>query len=966
MKNPGKNNLFIAEAERILALKVAQKVNGLGGYGPGGEAIYFDHPVNCPSVLVDSCRNAKATFMSNGSVGFEVKLENGMDVHVLDSTYDIAEKRETGLPSSNVWIHVAAGRKKYIASLMNPAINVNCPAVKIKLVKQGDPDRSYWYCSWFRPEAGLEFAAVVKLCFTYTVDGPAVSRDIYVKNLGRKKLSSQLFTYFQLHGTQRFVYNKEAWYDIGQPVSNTEIVMNANVPYSDILQIKRLSSVVMGAKAVDATCDQVSFVGKTTNSASLPQAVLNGKMLKGGAGKKLNRFATAAIGANQFALNLAKERSAVVSQSLLYLQNTAVTEAFRALSSYEAPTYVAMSKSFEKAARAVIARTIGPLEIMALRRGVVEEKVHPDFEIQIPDQKVISFYANSVWMTVKELYENCRAHGAKLADGIELGTRDRGQDMWPKMKEDPGRVRADLIHVMGMMYWLTDENLDGKRNLTLPQKLHGMFPRQYPSAWFDRSKEVMCDNRPYADSPLWLVNSIMMYIRETGDDSILHEEVTTVRLTNPEDPVHSGIIGHDRRQTLLEAALGALHCFERLADDSPYGMAQIMYGDWCDPVDMFGVDQVGAAGRRGHGRGVHSRLSAHLFLSLVETIDTLRVDAVAEKLREAGKLPDIKRLESFASRLRENVVRWAFENDADKAMPGFVSVIHEKRKDNTIPDYGAGETGYTLGSMRGKDFDGFKRRDLVAQAYCLEMLSTRRDYLSEIQGSSEMIRKVLYTIDHLFYHPKLGLLLFTVPIPNNKAAVDLVGRMGVVPSGCAENGEYHHAQIMMHHYRLSVAGQADTVWRNFKPMISAMRDEGIAGPFETPCTSYVSDKDDPHFGKAMYFGLSGSIDWIAEFFHKIAGIRFALHDSSQPALSLHPDLPSDLKGNYGFKRYIHRFDGKGYQKIPLTVQIGRTGKGSKITGTRILVNGVPSEKAEVHSLDGIQSVDIRYTCLMGR
>lgn len=966
MKNTLQRSPFSIEAERILNIAVEQKVHGLGGYGPGGEVIYFDHPVNCPSVLVDSDRQAKATFMSNGSVGFEVKLENGMDIRVLDSHYDIAEKRETGVPSTNVWIHVAAGRQKFIASLMNPAIHVNCPAVKIKLVKQGDPDRSYWYCSWFKPAPGIEFVTVVKLVFMATADGPAVSRDIYVKNLGRRALAGQLFTYCQLHGTQRFVYNKELWYDMGLPVSKTDIVMNANVPYSDVLQIKRLSSRVSGARAVSATCDHLCFVGKTTNSAALPQAVLDGKMLKRGAGEKLNRFATAAIGANQFALRLAKMKTAEVNQSLLYVQNRDVTEAFRTLSSYDSPSYSAMSRAFRNAAGAVVAKTLGPLDIMALRRGALAENSHPEFEVHIPEQKVVSFYANSAWMTVKELYENCRAHGAKMADGIELGTRDRGQDMWPKLKEDPARVRADLIHVMGMMYWTTDEKLDGKRNLTLPEKLHGMFPRQYPSAWIDRSKEVLCDNRPYADSPLWLINAIMMYIRETGDDSILLEEVTTVRLTNPEDPIHSGIIGHSRRQTLLEAVLGSLHGFERLADDSPYGMAQIMYGDWCDPIDMYGVDEVGDASRRGRGRGVQARLSGHLFLTLVETIDMLKVAPVAGRLQQAGKMPDVRRLEAFAGRLRKNTVRWAFENDADKAMPGFVSVIHEKRKDNSVPDYAAGEKGYTLGSMRGKDFDGFKRRELAAQAYGLEMLATRRDYLSEIPESREMIRKILHTIDHLFYHPKLGLLLFTVPIPNNKNAIRLVGRMGVVPSGCAENGEYHHGQIMMHCHRLSVPGQTDTAWRNFKPMISAMRDEGIAGPFETPCTSYVSDKDDPHFGKAMYFGLSGSIDWIVEYFHKIAGLRLALHDPAQPALSLCPDLPAELKGRFGLKRYIHRFNGKGYEKIPLNVQISREGTGAMVKGTRILINGVPSPKAEVLSLAGLSAVDIRYTYLMGK
>ena len=38
--------------------------------------------------------------------------------------------------------------------------------------------------------------------------------------------------------------------------------------------------------------------------------------------------------------------------------------------------------------------------------------------VSLPAQPAASDYANSVWTGVKDLYENCRAHGAKLAQGI--------------------------------------------------------------------------------------------------------------------------------------------------------------------------------------------------------------------------------------------------------------------------------------------------------------------------------------------------------------------------------------------------------------------------------------------------------------------------------------------------------------------------------------------------------------------
>jgi hypothetical protein len=156
---------------------------------------------------------------------------------------------------------------------------------------------------------------------------------------------------------------------------------------------------------------------------------------------------------------------------------------------------------------------------------------------------------------------------------------------------------------------------------------------------------------------------------------------------------------------------------------------------------------------------------------------------------------------------------------------------------------------------------------------------------------------------------------------------------------------------MMHRFRLNVAGQADTVWREFKPMMSALRDESIGGPFETPCTSYVSDVDDPHFGQAMYFGLSGSTDWIIEVFQSIAGVRLNLHDPSIPALSISPNLPALLKDSITFRRRLFvRTDNGEYAVIPFTLRVRREGDGGKLASTRIHINGQEVDEAAVQDL----------------
>lgn len=947
----------------MLALAIKHRINALGGYGPAGEVIYEQHPVACPSVLVDSRGNASCTLMSNGSVAFSVRISEGLDVTVLAGSFDNVLKRELGAPSANVWLSIPRGGRRLVSSLINGNAARGLAPERIKVVKTGGPDRSIWYCMYFRVAGGRRFESAVKCSLVMTAKGPALARQIFVCNRGGKPLVGDLWTCFNLHSTQRFAWDKDLWYDIGLPLSKTETVVAASVPHTRIVQLKRVSSALKNARAVEATCDYTTFVGDSAAYSLLPQAVLAGGLLKSGAGSRLNRFSTPTLAASRFAVRLRPGASASVRQALLYVQDAGSEQQFRQDAMYVEPTFEAMAQAFTRAARRLLARTPDARRILAAAPAGRRAPRWPDFEVTLPAQPAAAHYANSAWTGVEELYEKCRSQGAVLADGIEIGTRDRSQDMWPKLKQEPARVRADLVHAFSFMYVTADAPVAGGKRLSLPQKLQGMFPRQFPSRWLDRSKEVHNDNRPYADSALWPINSLCMYIRETGDLSILLEEVGTVRLTNPEDPAHSGIVGAERRQRLVDAVFEIFGCFERHVADSPYGLAQVMYGDWCDPVDMFGTSVVGDARTRGMGRGGQVRLSAHLFLTLVEVIDLLSAGRVASALAGADLSARLERLKRLAGRLRQNVISVGWEDGPAGFPAGFIALLHELKRDGSTPAYNNGETGYTLGSMLGRDFDGVNRRELTAQAFGLAMLATERDYLPPFPQRDEMLRKLLDTVDTLFFDPNLGLPLFTAPIANNDDAIRLVGRIGMVAAGCAENGEYHHGQLFMHRFRLWLPGQADTVWRQMKPVMSAMRDESIGGPFETPCTSYASARGDPHFGKAMYFGLSGSVDWLVEVFQEFAGLELSLHD--EPAIRIAPNLPSELQHSLTFRRIIHQHTAAGWRQIPLRVAIRKRGRGSRITGSLVKVNGKRCEAPLVQTVAGLDRVHIEITYLLG-
>ena len=937
--------LFIREAERILDLPVTERVNRLGGYGRDGEIIYDGHPDGCPSVLMTALDGAKATFMSNGSIAFAVMLANGMEVHVLDGHFDATEKRESGVPSNNLWLRLMDGS---VAGLVDARAGFGLAPKSVRIVKLGDPQRAMWFCAEFAPRPGVSFRTAVQFRLVATPAGPALLRLSYLANNGRKPLIGDLWSWFNLHGTQRFVYNKEIWYDAGLPLTPSETVVACTVPYADIVQVKRVSGATgPGLRAAESTCDYTAFVGDSGCSARAPLAVRQGRFGTG-AGARLNRFSIATIAASRFALKLAPGRSTHLAQELLYVTAPERCIAFRQRSGSPHPGYPRVARAFTSAAADLVKRTPGIVQTLAAAATAAGAAPPPAFAVELPGQRVVAEYVRSLWTGVAELYENCRAHGAKLAQGIELGTRDRAQDMWPKLKEDPARVRADLVHAFGFQYRTVEEGHVWSTPLTRREKLHGMFPRQYPSRWDDRTVEVKNDNRPYNDSPIWLVDSLNLYVRETGDLAILGERVPTARLTLPDAPESSGLVGGDERFTIAETVVAIFAAYRRQVEDSPYGLVQAMYGDWCDPLDMFGTSVVGDATTRGSGRGVQVRLSAHVFSTLVEAIDTLSAPGTAA-LVPSGVTAALPRLQVLANTIRRSAVRVAWE---DGRHAGFICVIHELNADGSRPDYAAGAVGYTLGSMRGSDFDGALRRDMTVLAYGVRMLQLSRDWLEPVAAAGRMIAAILRTCDRLMYAPTLGLRLLHPAIANNAEAVRLVGRMGVLPAGCAENGEYHHGQMMMHRFRLAQPGQADAAWSQFIPMLSATRDEGLAGPFEMPSTSYASDRDDPHFGKGMYFGLSGSTDWIIEYFQEMAGLELALHDPRRPALRVQPRLPTALGGEMTLRRILHVAQRGGYRRIPLTVAI-RKGKAA-----RVRINGTVAAEAVVTSLDGIDQLEI--------
>ncbi len=882
---------FLERAEKIHRLPLASPVSSFGGYGPDGEIIYTRALQGCPGVFVAQAGHAIVTVQTNGSTHFRTLLEQ-KEIHVLRGSFDPVVKRETGLPSHNIWLRLEGGE---FYSLINPLWKKRDTH---RVIKTSGAEKAIWFAG-----ASDGIATAVEIALSMTSHGPALVRRTHLKNTEAAVQRGQLWSSFHVHGTQFFSYNKDNWYDAGLPVGDADIVVACPVPFTEIHQIKRLSQKRHHLPWLGATCDYQSFVGSSSASALWPEAVARGGFLPAGAGEKLNRFSTPTLAASAHEWELAPGESASLEEQLLFVENPEAIAAFRQLLATDEPGYAAAQERFRAAAIGLVEATAESPDPATAPE--VEDRT--GFFFEWAAQPAVSRYANSLWATVDELYENCRAHGAPLADGIEVGSRDRAQDMWVKMRNDPARVRADLVHAFSLMIRTSAPRPVPQPGvpLTIVEKLHGTFPRQYPSRWLNRTKAVHNDNRPYADSSLWLLNALSRYIRQTGDLSILDVVVPSVRLLSPEDPVSSAMVGHETETPIAGVVAEIFENIRRSAEDSPYGMVQILYGDWCDPVDMFGTSAIGAPESRGRGRGVNTRLTAHAVEAFVETLDILTLPILRDRAWHTSIQMELQTARETANQLRRNAIRWAWEDG------NFIDSIHELRADGIPPDYDSGESGYTLGSIKGRDFDGLPRRVVTANAYGLKMLTLERDYLDAIPEADAMIEAILTAFDDL-WDSQLGLPLIAPPVANNPKALRLVGRMGMLPPGTAENGEYHHGQIFMHSFRRSLPGQTMASFQGIGPVLSVLRnDDALGGPFDSPANSYASDKDDPHYGNGMNFGLSGSTAWLIEYFEGLAGVTLDLSDPDTPHLHIAPAPLRDDQDAIEYKRIIHRIHPDG-------------------------------------------------------
>ncbi len=410
---------------------------------------------------------------------------------------------------------------------------------------------------------------------------------------------------------------------------------------------------------------------------------------------------------------------------------------------------------------------------------------------------------------------------AQIGAGSLIGIRDVMQAIEAYLVWRPADCRAKILEALEF----TDPS--------------GRCPRQYSLPAYEGDVPRM-DVRPFIDQGVWVISTIVTYLKYTDDYSILDEVVGYYDILNknPGAP----LTGFDlvRKSTEEDTVLDHMHrIMEYLLRqiDEKTGCVRVLYGDWNDALDGLGVSQ---DPDKEYGSGVSVMACSQVWQNLNEMIELLG------RLKGNKYEGDIARYRDLADKMEEGLYTYGVQKNAE----GVQRVIH---------GWGDKMT-YRVGSFC--DPDGLDRLSSTSMAFWVlsGLLDARKD-----DTLREQLHKDIVSMD-----TKYGLLTFSHPFDVD---VKGVGRINKLPAGTAENGAvYVHASLfaIMALFRM---GFAEDAWKELEKALPVSHKNTSLSPFVMP-NSYGYNKELNIDGESMNDWQTGSSNvTVKVFVRDVLGVR---------------------------------------------------------------------------------------------
>ncbi|MFV0343569.1 MAG: GH36-type glycosyl hydrolase domain-containing protein [Anaerocolumna sp.] len=350
-------------------------------------------------------------------------------------------------------------------------------------------------------------------------------------------------------------------------------------------------------------------------------------------------------------------------------------------------------------------------------------------------------------------------------------------------------IRDVFQALEGMLFFKPDQAKDKILEALSFIDPTGRCPRQYALP-IDENAMPEMDLRQFIDQGVWVINTIINYIKFTGDYHILEETcgyyeiVDDKRRVVKKSEIHDSVLSH-----ILRIMEYLMH-----NQDMITGCVKALYGDWNDALDGLGVS---IDGKEEFGNGVSVMVTLQFYQNLKEMIELLNLLSYDNSL--------IKEYENAMETIEEGLK----EHAVIKNKEGELRIVH---------GWGDKKSYYVGGFC---DPDKVSRHGLTSNAFWVISGMYEKDCMMK-----ETILNAFSALDSRF-----GLKTFE---PYFLPGTPGVGRIYKLPPGTAENGAaYIHASafgIMA----LFMMGEAEEAWKQLMKILPFTHEKVSCSPYVMP------------------------------------------------------------------------------------------------------------------------------------
>ncbi len=343
----------------------------------------------------------------------------------------------------------------------------------------------------------------------------------------------------------------------------------------------------------------------------------------------------------------------------------------------------------------------------------------------------------------------------------------------------------------------------------------GRCPRQYTLPTREGAPHEM-DLRAFIDQGVWVISTIITYLKYTNDFAFLKEECGYYEIIDEKNKI---VKKSPKRDSVLEHMLKIMNYLITNRDHEITKCVRVLYGDWNDALDGLGVSK---DPNQEFGTGVSVMVSLQVYQNLTEMEELLR------KIDESKYASLLSEYKQAKGEIKEGLNKYGIVTDEN----GEKRIVH-----------GWGDqVSYYVGSF--DDPDHKSRHGLTSNAFWV--LS---GMLDEDISMKDIILDAFDRLDS-----KYGMKTFD---PHFEPDTKGVGRIPKLPAGTAENGAaYIHASLfgVMAMFRM---GHSELAWNQLIKSLPFTHDYVSCSPYVMP-NSYCYNEEKNIDGYSMADWQTGS------------------------------------------------------------------------------------------------------------